>query len=390
MCLCSKIYLIALVAVSVAIESNKIPSVTTFPVYWNVPTFQCDSHKINFTTLAIKYGIIQNENDRFRGSKLAILYDPGAFPAILKAKDSSKTVLRNGGIPQRGNLTFHLDLFNETVNNLIEDVDFKGLGIIDFESWRPIFRQNFGTLTPYQDLSVNELKKLHPFWPDKILKQQAAREFELAAKTFMLETLLLANRLRPNATWGYYHYPYCFNMSPANSRTNCPQHVVMENNKISPWLFRNSDNLHPSIYMSENYLNVTEKVRMVVGRVKESQRILTSMDSKKPSGIYPYFWYKYQDTRNFVGKEDLYEILKVLGTLDINGLILWGSSSDVNSRNNCQELYKYIEFVLGPAILDKCTGETANLQGAMCQIRNPERKCSFLYLYNNCFPQRVQ
>ena len=40
-----------------------------------------------------------------------------------------------------------------------------GIGIIDFESWRPIFRQNFGTLVPYKDVSIEIEKKLHWWWP---------------------------------------------------------------------------------------------------------------------------------------------------------------------------------------------------------------------------------
>lgn len=106
---------------------------------------------------------------------------------------------------------------------------FLGIGVIDFESWRPVFRQNFGTLTPYKELSYEIEKQLHPFWPNIFIEKEAQRRFELYGKIFMEETLIYAKQLRPNATWGYYAYPYCFNMSPNNMNTQCPNEVKKEN-----------------------------------------------------------------------------------------------------------------------------------------------------------------
>lgn len=198
-------------------------------VYWNIPTFQCESHKFNFTELAIKFNIQQNDNDHFRGKVISILYDPGSFPAILKNRTS--TMYRNGGVPQKGNLKYHLKLFEELVNELMPDEQFAGVGIIDFESWRPIYRQNFGTLAPYRDLSIQVEKKSHPFWPNFLLEKEASRKFEFYGQQFMEETLYLAKQIRPNATWGYYGYPLCFNMSPNNMRTQCPNEVQRENER---------------------------------------------------------------------------------------------------------------------------------------------------------------
>lgn len=93
-------------------------------MYWNIPTFQCRPHKINFTYLAEKYDIFQNKNDDFQGNEIAILYDPGNFPAIMK--ENGKPILRNGGIPQEGNLTEHVLAFEKTVETLIPDQGFSG------------------------------------------------------------------------------------------------------------------------------------------------------------------------------------------------------------------------------------------------------------------------
>lgn len=53
-------------------------------VYWNVPSFQCNPFKLDFTYVLDKYNITHNEDAKFRGDEINILYDAGNFPAILK------------------------------------------------------------------------------------------------------------------------------------------------------------------------------------------------------------------------------------------------------------------------------------------------------------------
>lgn len=74
--------------------------------------------------MAEKYDIILNNNDDFQGNKIAILYDPGSFPAFLKEKNN--TVPRNGVVPQEGNLTEHILAFEKVVESLIPDQKFTG------------------------------------------------------------------------------------------------------------------------------------------------------------------------------------------------------------------------------------------------------------------------
>lgn len=52
-----------------------------FDVYWNVPSFMCNQYDVMFDLK--NFGIRQNTMDRFRGEEIAILYDPGMFPALL-------------------------------------------------------------------------------------------------------------------------------------------------------------------------------------------------------------------------------------------------------------------------------------------------------------------
>ncbi|GJQ75196.1 hypothetical protein Trydic_g9798 [Trypoxylus dichotomus] len=333
---------------SVLIETHA----NDFPVYWNIPSFQCRPHKIFFTDIAKKFNIIQNQNDSFRGEKISILYDPGDFPAILEDVQTKKLTPRNGGVPQEGNITLHFLLFEEAVNQLIPDKNFNGIGIIDFESWRPVFRQNWGSLSPYQDLSVEVEKKRHPTWSKKNLTNEARKRFELYARDFMQETLYLAKELRPAAKWGYYAYPYCFNMAPNNMESDCSQQIMQENDRIK-WLFTTSTVYYPSLYFSQSMLTSEKKIiQMVQGRLKESQRIISTLPKvlTKPK-VLPYIWLKYRDTNEYMTKEDLSTIFMVLKSMHADGVIIWGSSKDVNSRKKCQQLYDYVENVLGPILL---------------------------------------
>lgn len=67
------------------------------------------------------------------------------------------------------------------------------------------------------------------------------------------------------------------------------------------WLYQLSDNLHPSLYMSEKRLSAAEKIQMIEGRIDEAHRLLRSI-SNATHQVLPYFWYKYQDTKAFLSK----------------------------------------------------------------------------------------
>lgn len=91
----------------------------------------------------------------------------GYFPMIMK--NGTK---RNGGIPQEGNLTEHLKIYRQHIDERVPNEHNKGLIVIDFELWRPIFRQNFGSLEPYKNFSYQVEKEKHPGWKDWQQKEE--------------------------------------------------------------------------------------------------------------------------------------------------------------------------------------------------------------------------
>ncbi|XP_052749445.1 uncharacterized protein LOC113509362 [Galleria mellonella] len=313
-----------------------------FRVYWNVPTMQCKSKRIPFESLYEKFGILQNKNDSFRGEKIAILYDPGLFPALLKNETSGKFKFRNGGVPQEGDLEKHLASFKSVLDQSIPDHDFNGVGIIDFESWRPVFRQNFGVLVPYKDVSYEIEKKLHWWWPQAWIQAEAKQRFEQSAHEFMQSTLILAKQMRPNALWGYYGFPYCFNMATNNHAESCANKVPEENDSTY-WLWSKSTALYPSVYSSKE-LTSSQLAGLIRGRVKEAARV-----KRSGTPILPYFWFRYRDG-SYLKKDDLDIALQTLYKSNASGFIIWGSSNDVNTVDKCLKLQNYIENVMGPAI----------------------------------------
>uniref|UniRef100_A0A182S7E7 Hyaluronidase n=1 Tax=Anopheles maculatus TaxID=74869 RepID=A0A182S7E7_9DIPT len=129
----------------------------------------------------------------------------------------------------------------------------------------------------------------------------ATRRFEATGREFMEQTLLLARQQRPLAAWGYYAFPYCFNMNGGvNARSeNCSPEVQRENNRIM-WLFDNSDIIFPSVYLREK-LSPCEREQLIRGRVREAVRVAQRNSASKPRRkVLTYLRYVYTDTIQYL------------------------------------------------------------------------------------------
>ncbi|XP_023950443.2 putative uncharacterized protein DDB_G0282133 [Bicyclus anynana] len=312
---------------------------TPFKVYWNVPTKQCRSRGIPFDNLLKKFTITYNKNDRFEGETITIIYNVGIVPSILKSNGAKFSVL-NGGVPQEGNLEEHLAAFRETVVRLIPDPDFKGIGVLDLEQWRPIYRQHWGTQASNIDLSLSIEMRKYWWWPTKWQKLEAEKRFEDAARKFMETTLYTAKQMRPKAAWGYYGFPYCFNMDKNNRNEQCAKYVNAENDRIY-WLWAESTALYPSLY-SESCLTTSELEKLVSGRLTEANRVKGSDDL-----VLPYFALTYRDGP-FIKESDVVATFNVLQKKNASGIVIWGASNDVNTADKCNHLYEYVETIFGP------------------------------------------
>ena len=60
--------------------------------------------------------------------------------------------------------------------------NFRGLGVLDFESWRPTFYTNFGSMRVYQTESKNLVKLRHPEYNKTMVEKLAQAEWNAAAR----------------------------------------------------------------------------------------------------------------------------------------------------------------------------------------------------------------
>ncbi|XP_014603296.1 PREDICTED: hyaluronidase [Polistes canadensis] len=323
-------------------ERSKRPK-RVFSIYWNVPTFMCHQYGMNFDEVT-DFNIKHNSKDNFRGETISIYYDPGKFPALMPLKNG-KYEERNGGVPQRGNITIHLQQFNEDLDKMTPDKNFGGIGVIDFERWKPIFRQNWGNTEIHKKYSIELVRKEHPKWSESMIEAEATKKFEKYARYFMEETLKLAKKTRKRAKWGYYGFPYCYNVTPNNPGPDCDAKATIENDRLS-WMYNNQEILFPSVYVRHEQ-KPEERVYLVQGRIKEAVRISNNLEHS-PS-VLAYWWYVYQDKMDiYLSETDVEKTFQEIVTNGGDGIIIWGSSSDVNSLSKCKRLREYLLNTLGP------------------------------------------
>lgn len=74
------------------------------------------------------------------------------------------------------------------------------------------------------------------------------------------------------------------------------------------------------------------RIGLVEGRVRESFEMAKYVSKYQQTYILTYIRYAYTDTRNHLSEIDLYRSLEAMKSQQSNGAILWGSSSDLNTK----------------------------------------------------------
>ncbi|PIO55628.1 hyaluronoglucosaminidase [Teladorsagia circumcincta] len=103
-----------------------------------------------------------------------------------------------------------------------------------------------------------------------------------------METLKLARELRPNATWGYYHYPFC-NARGDHSDYSCSKDAMNYNNQLA-FLYNASGALFPSIYLNGEKSS-GEAFRYIQAVLNETKRIANEQET--PLSYYMYTKFEY-------------------------------------------------------------------------------------------------
>lgn len=265
-----------------------------FVAIWNAPVDEC--HKLD---MVLDTGAFQEVTTpaAVPGQFVFIFYEDrlGTYP-----KTDSKNVSHNGAIPQKVNLKEHLAKAQKQVNYYISRNSRPGLGVIDWESWRPLWDQNWGSKRIYQRLSRLYAQVRTSHLSAQEVTEVAKHQFERAARALMEKTLSLGINERPSRRWGFYLFPDCYNYkweSPEYTG-KCCEDAQRQNDQMM-WLWERSTALFPSIYLPLPLNNSHKAVLFVRNRVQEALRVAALPERPYTVPVYVYSrpLYKVQNTR---------------------------------------------------------------------------------------------
>lgn len=364
---------------------------TRWPLYsgkplllaWNAPTEDCrPRHEIIFQL--DQFQIVASPNEGFTKQNLTIFYKDrlGLYPYY---EPDGNAV--NGGLPQVASITQHVQKMPDGVTKYIKDPMSKGLAVIDWEEWRPLWIRNWGLKVIYRDHSQRLVSEKNPTWSQDQVTKVALQEFELSARKFMLDTLREAKRLRPHQLWGFYLFPDCYNHNYQTNLTNymghCPDVEVKRNDELK-WLWTESTALYPSIYMGKMLKDKVSGKQFVRNRVKEGMRLASVGDgAARPVFVYTRPTYGSPTPSSnpsellLLSEMDLVSTIGESVALGVAGVIFWGDSMYASSRSSCYTLNEYLRGPLGRYLLnvttaaEQCSRELCNFRGR-CLRKQPD------------------
>ncbi|XP_008287532.1 hyaluronidase-2 [Stegastes partitus] len=362
---------------------------TRWPLYsrnplllaWNAPTEDCaPRHGIHFQL--DQFQIVASPNEGFVRQNLTIFYKDrlGLYPYF----ESDETPV-NGGLPQVASLTQHLEKMPEGVRRYIREPEARGLAVIDWEEWRPLWIRNWDNKDIYRRHSSELVRQKNPTWPPEQVGKVAQQEFEMSARRFMLETLRHAKNLRPNQLWGFYLFPDCYNHDYRHTLESytgrCPDVEVSRNERLN-WLWTESTALFPSIYMSTVLQSSPSGRQFVRNRVKEGMR-LASSGTGLARPVFVYTRPTYANSMELLTETDLVSTIGESVALGAAGIILWGEATYASSRASCSDLDSYLRGTLSRYLLNVSTAaelcsQTLCGSHGRCLRRNPD---SDVYLH---------
>ncbi|KAJ8394837.1 hypothetical protein AAFF_G00041920 [Aldrovandia affinis] len=319
-----------------------------FAVVWNMPTAHCrERYGIHLNLSA--FDIIENCHECFLGQNMTIFYHTklGLYPYL-----SQRDVEVNGGVPQRGHLRAHLAKAKSQIEALLSP-RFRGLAVIDWEEWRPLWVENFDAKRKYRELSKELVREEHPELPGEEVTVLAREEFERGAREFMSRTI-----------------------REHNYTGHCHPKTAERNERLS-WLWGQSTALYPSIYLQRHLAGSSDAALMVRFRVLEALRVASRYPSAAiATPVLPYARVAFAHTLHFLNKVDLEHTLGESAALGSAGVVLWGELRFAKSKHQCGLLQEYVSSVLGPYVralkrgVQRCSQTLCNGNGR-CTRRDP-------------------
>ncbi|KAF7249757.1 Hyaluronidase-1 [Varanus komodoensis] len=356
-----------------------------FVAIWNAPSEECEE-KYNVSLDLETFYVISNQKETFMGKDITLFYGNrlGYYPHY--TEDGTAV---HGGIPQNASLKEHLWKAQQDIEISIWEKDFKGLAIVDWESWRPLWVRNWGSMEIYQNKSLELVKEQHPDWPADMVAMEAHLEFERSSREFMEKTLALGKGLRPKGFWGFYGFPACYNYNYnlANYTGDCPE-IEKQRNEELQWLWNQSTAFYPSIYLPQKVRFFNRTLEFVRHRLQEAFRMVNRTGTGS-TPVLPYTSMVYEFTEDFLTQEDLVHTIGESASQGTAGVILWGSTNSSASQEACLHLKTYMDTLLGPYIVN-VTSSSRLCSQIMCSmngrcVRQESHREAFLHLSPDSF-----
>ncbi|XP_036454754.1 hyaluronidase-5-like [Colossoma macropomum] len=356
-----------------------------FAVIWNAPTHVCKNLNISLD-LSVFQAVTTTtgEPDQF----LFLFYTNklGLYPYI----DPTTKKEYNGGIPQKGNLTAHLErAWKDIIQYLPE---FKpGLAVIDWESWRPLWARNWDSKDIYRKQSIQYAQEKDPSLSAANAVTVAKEEFEKAARSYMMKTMNLGIRQCPKYLWGYYLFPNCYNYKwdEPGYTGECPAVEIARNNELL-WLWESSTAFFPSAYLPLSLKESHKGALFIRGVVKEAVRVSALPNLIYTSPIYVYLRPLFRDqNKEYLSEADLVRTIGESAALGASGAVLWGASADYNNKPLCQALAAYLPSTLNPYVVN-VTAAAKLCSDTLCQsngrcVRKNSNSDDYLHLHPDHF-----
>ncbi|XP_072241377.1 hyaluronidase PH-20 [Leuresthes tenuis] len=334
-----------------------------FVAIWNAPTDRCQQLHIPLDTAAFQ---AMTTPAAVPGQFLTIFYEDrlGLYPKV----DTMKQKIYKGGVPQNGNLTEHLTKAQSQIDHYISQDSSPGLAVIDWESWRPLWDQNWGSKRIYRKLSITHALQMFPFLSSTQISKLARHQFQLAGRLFMEKTISLGIGERPSRRWGFYLFPDCFNYGweKPGYTGKCSTNIQEQNNQML-WLWERSTALFPSVYLHLSLRNSPKAALFVRNRVQEALRVAALPKRAYTVPIYVYSRLLYRDqAQKFESQMDLVSTVGESAALGASGIVMWGGIKDYSNEVTCQSLSDYLTSTVNPYIAN-VTAATMLCSEVLCQ-----------------------
>uniref|UniRef100_A0A7I5E826 Hyaluronidase n=1 Tax=Haemonchus contortus TaxID=6289 RepID=A0A7I5E826_HAECO len=254
----------------------------------------------NMSEVLNRYEILHNTDDVYIGDKVALFYESkfGRYPYY---QNYNLSIPINSGTPQNvstEDLNRHVEIALHNISDHIKCANSSGLGVVDFEEWRPLYDINSVKKEVYKLAAIKLTKEKYQSMNSSEVNKTAVVEYDEAAKEFLLITLRNATNERNKTLWGMYGFPYCnydagtlknLTQPPSLEDYRCMDRYQKFNDRMQ-YIFNASQALYPSIYLN-NRTDYHRNFRYVQAIMAETLRVAQNYSPPLPIYVYSKFEY---------------------------------------------------------------------------------------------------